>query len=194
MLDKSLPFYDILMHRPAGAPIKRFKLPPGYSFCMFTFGDEADWARIEASVLEFDDAVEALIYFCDERLHYLRELELRCMFVKTSGGEKVATASAWWNYTRKRRDPWLHWVAVKPEHQGKGLGKAIVGETLHLMKAIEGDRDYYLHTQTWSHRAVEIYEKAGFVITKERGLGGYRNDQYEAALQVLNEVRKQCSY
>lgn len=189
MLDKSVPFYDILMHKPKGAPIFRHRLPNGYKFALFSLGDEAEWARIEASVLEFDDELEALMYFQDQRLPYLNELERRCLFVAGPDGSKIATATAWWNYTGFRRDPWLHWVAVKPKHQGMGIGKAIVGETLSLMREIEGDRDYYLHTQTWSHRAVGIYEKAGFMITPEKNLAGYENKHYNQALEILRHIK-----
>ena len=190
MLDKSVPFWDILMHRPAGTPFVEHPLPEGYSFALFQPGDEVSWARIEASVLEFDEEIEALLYFQKDRLPYQKELARRCLFVVSPAGEKVATATAWWNYTGVRRDPWLHWVAVKPQHQNKGLGKAIVSRVLRLIVDIEGERDVYLHTQTWSHRAVGIYEKAGFYITPEPNLAHYRNRDYLEALTVLRALQR----
>ncbi|MDR2932707.1 MAG: GNAT family N-acetyltransferase [Oscillospiraceae bacterium] len=194
MLDKSVPFFDILMHRKKGTPIKRHPLPDGYDIVLFKPGDEWNWAKIEASVLEFDDEGAALRYFQADRMPYVRELVRRCAFVVDPKGEKVGTATAWWNYTGVRRDPWLHWVAVKPPFQGLGFGKALVGEVLSLMRAIEGDRDYYLHTQTWSHKAVNMYENAGFEITDERNLAGYENGHYDEAMQVLKSVRRQYIY
>ena len=50
---------------------------------------------------------------------------------------------------------------------------------------IEGDRDVYLHTQTWSYKAINIYRNAGFEITKEKGLGGYENNDYEKAQALI---------
>jgi GNAT superfamily N-acetyltransferase len=190
MLDKTIPFADIIMRRRAGLPVRPQPLPEGYSFALFEPGDEAEWAKIEASVLEFDDPIEALLYFQADRMPYLRELTRRCLFIVSPAGEKVATATAWWNYTGVRRDPWLHWVAVKPEYQGRGLGKAVVAEGISLIQAIEGDRDIYLHTQTWSHKAVEIYRNAGFEITDERNIGGYANEDYAEALTILDSVRR----
>jgi ribosomal protein S18 acetylase RimI-like enzyme len=55
------------------------------------------------------------------------------------------------------------------------------------MVDIEGDRDFYLHTQTWSHRAIKIYQALGFDITAEK-LGKYTNENYEKALKILAEL------
>ena len=190
MLDKSIPFLDIIMHRKAGTPFVDCPLPEGYSFALFQAGDEVDWAKIEASTLEFDEETEALVYFQKDRLPYLKELERRCLFAVAPDGEKVATATAWWNYTGTRRDNWLHWVSAKPQHQNKGIGKAIVSRALRLIEEIEGEGDVYLHTQTWSHKAVGIYEKAGFFITPEKGLAGYPNRDYLEALTMIRGLQR----
>ena len=188
MLDKNVPYIEILMHRRKGTPIKKMPLPAGYRFVFFQKGDEKAWAAIETSVLEFESEMDALLYFQKGFLPYLPELERRCLFVEDERGEKIATAMAWWDYSVVKRHPWLHWVAVKPSCQGLGIGKAIVGEVLQLMEDIEGDRDFYLHTQTWSHRAIKIYRKAGFEITPEKNVGPYANDKYEEAVALLKTL------
>lgn len=185
MLDKSLPYADILMHRKAGTPVPPARLPEGFRFVMFKAGDEADWAEIETSVLEFDDTEEALSYFQKEYLPYLPELSRRCIFIEAEDGRKVATATAWWGYTGLRRDPWLHWVGVRPAFQGRGLGKALIFYTVRLMLEIEGDRDAYLHTQTWSHKAINLYRLAGYQITDKPNLGGCKNDHFREALDII---------
>ena len=63
MLDKSIPYYNLVMHRKPGQAIPQFVLPEGYSFVPFTNGAEIDWAEIETSVGEFDSTLEALEYF-----------------------------------------------------------------------------------------------------------------------------------
>jgi len=188
MLDKSVPYYDILMHRKAGMPVPECALPEGFRFVFFKSGDEKAWAKIETAVLEFSDELDALLYFQKNFLPYIAELERRCIFIENSEGEKVATSTAWWCYTGTRRDPWIHWVAVNPQYQGLGLGKAVVSRIVGLMAEIEGDRDFYLHTQTWSHKAVRIYEKAGFSITAEKNLEIYSNENYEKAMAVLRSL------
>ena len=190
MLDKSLPYISICMRRDQGTPPPDFSLPPGFRFVYYTPGDEKDWARIETSVLEFDCELDALLYFQAEFLTYRSEVPIRCLFVETDAGEKIATASAWWGYTGVRRDPMLHWVAVKPAYQGLGIGKAIIAQIIRRMLEIEGDRTFYLHTQTWSHKAVRLYERAGFYITDEANIQGYANDRCEEAIAVLKQTAK----
>ena len=133
MLDKSIPYVDVIMHRKKGAPIPHTVLPHGFAFAHFRPGDEKAWARIETSVLEFPDELDALIYFQTNYLPYAAELERRCVFVETGDGEKVGTSTGWWNYTGARSDPWLHWVAVVPEYQELGLGSAIISKVTAMM-------------------------------------------------------------
>jgi len=188
MLDKSVPYVDVLMHRKSGTPVSQIALPDGFAFAYFQSGDEKAWAKIETSVLEFPDEIEALLYFQNRFLPYIAELERRCLFIENHESEKIATSTAWWEYNGVRRCPWLHWVAVKPQYQGMGLGKAISAKTIRLMVDIEGDRDFYLHTQTWSHRAIKIYQALGFDITDEKNVGKYANENYEKALKILAEL------
>jgi len=187
MLDKSIKYYDVLMKRERSSPLKEFQLPDDYKFVLFQPGDEKEWAEIEASVGEFDRAVDALVYFQLEYLHSKNELERRCIFIENKENQKIATLTIWWCYTGLRRDPWIHWVAVKPVYQGLGLGKALLCEGMRKLLQIEGDRDVYLHTQTWSYKAINIYRQEGFKITGEKGLAGYENNDMDKALELLKD-------
>jgi len=190
MLDKSIPYYHVFMKRESGTPLFEFALPDHFKFVLFQSGDEKEWAEIETSVGEFDRAIDALVYFQKEFLPYYKELERRCLFIENSDGVKVATLTIWWCYTGVRRDPWIHWVAVRPEYQGLGLGKAIVSEGMKRLIEIEGDRNVYLHTQTWSYKAIGIYKMAGFHITKEKGLAGFENNEFEKANELLKKYMR----
>ena len=189
MLDKSIPYLNIVMQRKSETPIPQYELPEGYSFVPFSSGDEVEWAEIETSVGEFDSVQEALSYFRENYLSFPGEVERRTIFVQTVEGKKVGTATSWWNYTGIRRDLALEWIAVKPEYQGLGLGKAVVFEGLRRMVLIEGDRDIFLHTQTWSYGAVAIYLQAGFEFMKKGSFSRYDND-YEKAIPYLEEKLK----
>lgn len=186
MLDKTIPYYRVIMQRKAGTPVPGASLPEGFDFVSFAAGDEEHWAKIETSVGEFEEVGEALNYFKKDFLPYTSELERRTIFVENKHSEKIATLTNWWGYTGKRRDPWMHWIAVKPQYQGLGLGKSIFFEGVRRMIEIEGDRDFFLPTQTWSYKAIGVYLKAGFDYFPERHAGGYENE-YEKALPILKQ-------
>lgn len=194
MLDKSIPFLNVLMKRTPGKEIPMFPLPEGYTYAFFEEGDEKDWAELEAAVLEFPRSVDALVYFQTNFLPMLRDVKRRCIFILDPEGKKVATTTIWWEYSEKRRDPWISWVSVLPEYQGLGLGKSIMSIAMQEGLAIEGDVTFYLHTQTWSHRAIPIYEKFGFHITDEAPLYKYDNKDYEKSLAALEEIYEKAGY
>ena len=191
MLDKTIPHAKIRMVRLAGTPIPDFPLPEGYKFVFFTDGAEKDWARIETSVDEFDSEFEALMRFKEEFIPFKDELYRRCLFIETEDGKKVATSTAWWSFIEDERRAWLHWVAVDSEYLGLGLGKAIVSRVTHLLNEIEGDVNFYLNTQTWSYKAIDIYKKCGYIPTDEKALYGkkYKRD-YKRAIKILDKLEK----
>lgn len=189
MLDKSLPYLNIIMKRDASTPLVRFSIPQGFSLVHYSSGDEAAWAEILVSVAEFDSQEEALAYFQEHYAPYPIELVKRCIFLENPAGEKVATFTIWWDIKDEEQIPSLHWIAVKPEFQGQGLGKAIVGHGLELALAIDGDRDIWLHTQTWSWRAVAVYLQVGFRLVSEGAFSDYSND-YHLALPILQSKLK----
>ncbi|WP_218103776.1 GNAT family N-acetyltransferase [Paenibacillus hemerocallicola] len=188
MLDKSLDYCRIIMKRAAGAPIPRAELPEGYTFVMYRDGDAGAWGEIEASVLEFDHAEEAAQYFQTNYAPYDSEVRRRTMFIQREDGKKVATFTAWWNYTGSRRFPFMHWVAVKPSYQGLGLGKAIIAKGVKLMVELEGDCVMYIPTQTWSHKAIKLYRWAGFELEMDEPEAGGVMNQTRQAYSLIKHL------
>lgn len=189
MLDKSLPYFRVILKRQPGTPLPTPVLPEGYAIVHYQPGDEQAWAEIESSAGELDGSREvALDYFTREYLPFQKELERRTLFVQAASGEKVATFTAWWNYTGVRRYPFMHWVAAKAQYQGLGLGKAIIGEGVRLMVAIEGDVTMYIPTQTWSYQAIRLYRWAGFELETEEAVAGNWVNQTAQAIPVIREL------
>ena len=179
------------MVRLAGTPIPDFPLPEGFKFVLYKDGDEMDWARIETTVDEFDSEFEALLFFKEEFMPYVDELYRRCLFIETEDGKKIATANAWWGFVEDERRAWLHWVSVDNDYQGLGLGKAISSRATKLLEEIEGDVNFYLCTQTWSYKAIDIYKKIGFIPSDEKALYGKRyKGHYKKALKILDKLNK----
>jgi len=190
MLDKTIPYANLKMVRKSGTPIPDFTLPEGFRFVMFSDGDEVDWARIETSVDEFDSEFAALLLFKEQFIPHSFELKRRLVFIENEQGVKVATANAWWSFVDGERRAWLHWVSVDPRYQGLGLGKAVTVRVTQLLKEIEGDVDFYLSTQTWSYKAIDIYIKCGYVPTDEKALYHGKHSDYKKALKILAKLNK----
>ena len=188
MLDKTVPYAGFYMRREAGARVSPSPLPEGFKFIFYSDGDEADWARIETSVGEFDNEFSALMHFNENFMPFPDELARRCLFIENSEGKKVATSTAWWHYINEERRPWIYWVAVEPSHQGLGLGKAIISRIIEVMIGHDGDTDFYLHTQTWSHKAVKIYKLNGFEPTAEKILYKTLKNNYKDAMKILAKL------
>lgn len=187
MLDKSLVYQNILMRHLPETPPPKLTVPPGFSLRFYQPGDETSWAEIETSVGEFASEQQALAYFKNRYLPEKEKLQQRCVFFCQNGAEPVATATAWYERLDKQFWPSLHWVAVKPAFQGLGLGKAVTACALRLLKQEHPGQAVYLHTQTWSHKAVGLYLKLGFETVKTETFAQYKND-YPLFLKTLQPV------
>jgi GNAT superfamily N-acetyltransferase len=75
-------------------------------------------------------------------------------------GTGVGTISAWYYTFRAEEYGLIHWVAVRPEHQGRGLGRAMLSCALGQL-AQWHDRGL-LNTQTARLPAIALYLGAGF--------------------------------
>ena len=94
-------------------------------------------------------------------------------------GKVVATASLWNGDTFGETLHRIHWVAVHPEHHGKGLAKALLTKLMTLYNQLEYQGVIYLVTQTWSYKAINIYEKFGFTPYKGIKPINWYYDDYE---------------
>lgn len=189
MLDKSVPYKNIIMKLDAGfiSSLSNPVLPEGYTFRLFNDEDEIHWARIETSVLEFTSENDACDYFKKTYIHRNNELKERCIFVLNPNGLPVATATSWYDNSDLGHQANLHWVAVCPEYQGLGIGEALVKKALQIYSELEPNEDILLHTQTWSHKAVNLYHKLGFVMMKTETIKCCGNDYLEA-VKILKDI------
>lgn len=188
MLDKSIPYAELWMTRPRELPIAEHPLPGGFSLTFYQEGDEEAWAAIETAVDEFEHEEEAITYFNKTFAPYPEALKKRMIFITTESGKKVGTATAWWKETEDgTRYPLVHWVAIKPKYQGKGLSKPLTSKVLQVLQDLEDNSPMVLHTQTWSHIAIRLYERFGFEIS-DKNLDGTTNPDYEKAMNILNQL------
>lgn len=86
----------------------------------------------------------------------------RCFFVTNPANDAVGTVSAW--HAGEGMGPdWgrIHWVAVRPAYQGRGLGKAALSHALNQLA--RWHERAYLKTSTARLPAVKLYLDFGFV-------------------------------
>ncbi len=103
----------------------------------------------------------------------------RMVFIENEKGEKIATATAYYDVIHSdvcihsgecthsdedadgRSSGWLHWVAVRREYQGKGLSKPLISHVLGIMQKL-GYTHATIPTQTTTWLACKIYLDLGF--------------------------------
>ena len=161
-LDDRIRYYELLLERDL-EDLPAYPLPEGYRFVFYRPGDRDSWIAIERSAKEFSAYDQGLAAW--ERYFGGHEelLPNRMVFIENRAGEKVATASAWFDVIHN--DPsgagWLHWVAVRRDCQGRGLSKPLVAHVLGLLKGLGYPRAK-VPTQTTSWVAVKVYLDLGF--------------------------------
>ncbi|MFO7636496.1 MAG: GNAT family N-acetyltransferase [Clostridia bacterium] len=163
MMDKSLPYHEVFMIREDLVGIPFHTLAEGFCFSMYKEGHEAMWAELETAVGEFTSPEKALEYFRRTFLGNGTKARDRCIFVLDSQEDIAGTLSIWHpEHFPGETDLRLHWLAVHPRYQGKGIAKALMTRGMELAKGLGLGERIYLSTQTWSFKAISIYLSFGF--------------------------------
>ncbi len=169
--DSRIKYYELLLKRDDLDNIPKYSLPDGYKFVFYKSGDRDAWIDIEKSAKEFESYEQGLESWNKYYGGKDGELVNRMVFVENLKGEKVATASAFYDiYGRDKSGAgWLHWVAVRREYQGKGLSKPLIAYVLNVMRSL-GYTHAKIPTQTTSWLACKIYLDFGFVPIPENAV------------------------
>src|SRR6187551_2884915 len=124
------------------------ELPEGFRIRTFRDGDIANWCRIETSVDEFSTIEQAERYF-DREFHPQIELMYdRSFMLETSDGTAIGTTTAWMGTFYGELTGMIHWVAIEPNYQGRGLAKPLLATAMHRLAQDHGSA--FLSTQTTS--------------------------------------------
>jgi GNAT superfamily N-acetyltransferase len=152
------------MVRDTLADLPDYALPDGYSIRTFKRGEGPLWAEIGFAAGNFQSLEEAREQFEKGFEKPVEDMESRCFFVVHDATNRaVGTSMAWYdpgfaegeNYGR------VHWVAIIPDHQGKGLAKPLMIAVLRRLA--ESHPKAMLDTQTFRKAAVNLYLDLGFV-------------------------------
>jgi len=135
-------------------------LPPGYSLRWYRPGDERHWLRIQAAADEYNEITPEL--FVEDFGSDPRVLGERQCFLCDSQSRPAGTATAWFDESY-RGAPYglVHWVAILPRLQGKGLSKPLMSTVMHRMRELGHDRAYIV-TSAIRVPALNLYLQFGF--------------------------------
>lgn len=127
-----------------------------------TYGpsDARLWLDIHSATGVYDPVAPDL--FDHEFGEQHEDLALRQLYATTPDGRAVGTATAW--FPEPGRDPRLgrvHWVAVVPEYQRRGIGRWLTGEVVRLLGQLDYER-VYLSTADSNDAAIGLYLSLGF--------------------------------
>lgn len=164
--DGTICYYELLLENDI-TEVPQYELPEGYRFVAYKDNDRDAWIDIEMSAKEFTSYEQGLEAW--NRYYATRQegLSDRMFFIETEDGEKIATATAFYDiYGRDTSDDgWLHWVAVKRDYQGKGLSKPLITHVLRVMNKL-GHSRAKIPTQTNTWLACKVYMDLGFLPLK----------------------------
>ena len=161
MANDNVPHHALVMVRPDLDEIPEARLPDSCAIRWYGPGDERDWVRIQAAA-DLHNSITAEL-FTREFGTDAAVLSLRMAFLCDPEGRAVASASAWFG-----QEPWsmetgrVHWVAVLPEYQGRGLSKPLLAAVCGRLREL-GHRRAYLTTATVRIAALNLYLRFGFV-------------------------------
>ena len=191
MLDRTIPFYNIIL-KCDDYQDADIILPPGYCFRNYQSGDEKDWAELEYEIGDFGSTREAEEYFMSQYGQKADDLQERCFFVLDEQSQIVGSCIAWKDSRGTTQVASLHWLVVSPDHQGKGLGKALCQKVLEVFWE-KGEFPVYIHTQPWSYIAILLYLRLGFKLQMTDTFSHYENE-YAQAMDTLKLVLPAAQY
>ncbi len=161
---RRIPNDDVTMVRPHLDKILSCSAPPPYTLRQYQVGDEERWRVIQKAADEFNDINNTL--FRKEFGWDDDEIAKRMWFLCDEDGTAIGTSTAWFDDTFEgERWGQVHWVAVVPKHQGKGLSKPLITQTLRTIREL-GDERAFLYTSTGRVPAIKLYRQFGFAPLK----------------------------
>ncbi len=153
--------WPLTMIRETLEDLPAYSLPPGYTFRWYQPGDESRWVAIQAAADRYNKITPEL--FVGQFRAANARLEERQCYLLDPAGDAIGTATAWMDDLAG--DPAagrIHWVAIHPAAQGKGLAKPLMTAVCWRLQML-GHRTAYLTTSMARPVAIGLYLKFGFV-------------------------------
>jgi len=141
--------------------LPEFPLPAGYRLRGYQRGDDELWQRIQTAADRLIQTKPAL--FAEQFGSDADLLRQRQLYLVENDGEVIGTGTAWFNDDfQGRRFGRIHWVALVPPCQGRGLGKPLISVLCRRLREL-GHEQAYLSTSSARVPAIRLYRHFGFV-------------------------------
>ena len=151
-----------------------YPLPEGFGLRMYRPGDEANWLAIERAADLYSDHPDTA--FAQQFGTDAEVLARRQFYLCDAAGWAVGTTTAWFDDDFDGR-PYgrVHWVAIVPEYQGRGLAKVMLSAACRRLREL-GHVRAVLGTQTKRVVAIRLYLCFGFrpYVRNEAELAAWR--------------------
>lgn len=139
----------------------QFVLPPRFSLRWYGPGDEENWFFIQSQA-DHHNQITPELFSCqfgaDQRL-----LAGRQCYLLDSRRAAIGTGTAWFNDDFEgAKVGRVHWVAILPEFQGRGLAKPLMSAICARLHEL-GHKRVYLSTSSARLPAIKLYLQFGFV-------------------------------
>jgi GNAT superfamily N-acetyltransferase len=158
VVEKSLPLKMVRAHLDN---VPEFALPAGFALRRYQPGDEEHWRQIHLAADRYNEITPELFprqFGTDWRL--LRERQCYLLVVR---GQVIGTGTAWFNDNFEgARFGRVHWMAIVPEFQGRGLAKPLLTAICLRLHELGHDRAY-VSTSSARRPAIGLYLRFGFV-------------------------------
>lgn len=136
-------------------------LPPGYAIRPYQPGDESAWVAVHRLA---DPCQPSSLALFEQQFGGARnELPRRQLYLVDAAATVIGTASAWFG-SPAGAGTWgrVHWVAIVPAEQGRGLAKPLLHAVLRRLLEL-GHHQAYLTTSTARLPALNLYFACGFL-------------------------------
>ncbi len=157
-------------------------LPSGYSIRLCREYEIEAWQHV---VVEEQHVSYVGEYYDKVYAKKKDEFFRRCTFICDANDTPVASSFIWKSYDMVNT---VGWFRVLPEHEGKGLGRALL--TCLLSTA---EYPVYLHTQPTSICAIKLYSDFGFKLITNPVIG-YRQNHLAESQIYLQKVMPKSDY
>ena len=121
------------------------------------------------------------------RVYKIRENEFydKCIVVCNKNNEIIGSCFLW---KLDEKINTLHWLKIKKEYEGKGIGRALISKILENVS--KTDLPIFLHTQPGSYRAIKLYGDFGFKIITNEKIGNRTNNVDKCKTKLKENMSK----